>query len=407
MIWTKSYLTRTKSLDLAIRESVFSSFLFSIGLSYVMTPDEVAFIQQAVIFVSENGWKFLPEYIFYEDTAEWRHRTIKNKKPFRRWLNDVTVVDGKFHYSPKARSIEGLSTDGDQMKRLFEEYLREAKEEEEKVVKTIRSPHYVVSEYKSGNVKNAQSSLVESYRWYVTPIEAYQDVRSDYSQQNEAMLPHLLIDVKSGKSGDVQIEVEQNDKTENQSVDVAQSSSPPVAPSTSSSSTESETLKRPSATSTSSVNPFAVKLAGKKAHAVTPASCGVSASGREIVPLSVVSMVQEEGVEFHYRTGVDGALEFTAVVPGMDFAERVKHMKKHKELFPPVPNRLMKLLGQAIGHFDMLHEGDRVMLGLSGGKDSLTMLHCLLQLQRRSPTKFELACVTVDPQTTGFDPRYE
>ena len=46
-----------------------------------------------------------------------------------------------------------------------------------------------------------------------------------------------------------------------------------------------------------------------------------------------------------------------------------------------------------------------MMLGLSGGKDSLTMLHCLLALQRRSPVKFELACVTVDPQTTGFDPR--
>ena len=52
----------------------------------------------------------------------------------------------------------------------------------------------------------------------------------------------------------------------------------------------------------------------------------------------------------------------------------------------------------------MIKEGDKVMLGLSGGKDSLTMLHCLLQLQRRSPIKFELACVTVDPQTTGFDP---
>lgn len=44
------------------------------------------------------------------------------------------------------------------------------------------------------------------------------------------------------------------------------------------------------------------------------------------------------------------------------------------------------------------------MLGLSGGKDSLTMLHCLLQLQRRSPIKFELACVTVDPQTTRLRP---
>ncbi len=54
----------------------------------------------------------------------------------------------------------------------------------------------------------------------------------------------------------------------------------------------------------------------------------------------------------------------------------------------------------------MIKEGDKVMLGLSGGKDSLTMLHCLLQLQRRSPIKFELACVTVDPQTTGFDPSY-
>lgn len=59
-----------------------------------------------------------------------------------------------------------------------------------------------------------------------------------------------------------------------------------------------------------------------------------------------------------------------------------------------------------MGHYDMIKEGDKVMLGLSGGKDSLTMLHCLLQLQRRSPIKFELACVTVDPQTTGFDPRW-
>lgn len=60
-----------------------------IGLSYVMTPEEVKYIQDAIVFVSEEGWKFLPEYIFYEDTGEWRHKSVKNKKPFRRWLNDV------------------------------------------------------------------------------------------------------------------------------------------------------------------------------------------------------------------------------------------------------------------------------------------------------------------------------
>lgn len=54
-----------------------------------MTPEEVRFIQKAVIFISEEGWKLLPEYIFYEDTGEWKHKSIKNKKPYRRWLSDV------------------------------------------------------------------------------------------------------------------------------------------------------------------------------------------------------------------------------------------------------------------------------------------------------------------------------
>ena len=56
----------------------------------MQTPEEVKYIQDALVFVSEEGWKFLPEYVFYEDTGEWRHKSMKNKKPFRRWLNDVS-----------------------------------------------------------------------------------------------------------------------------------------------------------------------------------------------------------------------------------------------------------------------------------------------------------------------------
>ena len=44
------------------------------------------------------------------------------------------------------------------------------------------------------------------------------------------------------------------------------------------------------------------------------------------------------------------------------------------------------------------------MLGLAGGKDSLSMLHVLLALQRKAPIRFAVAACTVDPQTPEYDP---
>ncbi len=52
----------------------------------------------------------------------------------------------------------------------------------------------------------------------------------------------------------------------------------------------------------------------------------------------------------------------------------------------------------------MIREGDRILLGLSGGKDSLALLVILKHLQRHSPIKFELAACTIDPEIPGFDP---
>lgn len=68
------------------------------------------------------------------------------------------------------------------------------------------------------------------------------------------------------------------------------------------------------------------------------------------------------------------------------------------------PKSLMSAAGRAIGDFSMIREGDRVLLGLSGGKDSLSLLHVLLALQRKAPVRFELAAATVDPQSPDFDP---
>ncbi|CAM9676167.1 unnamed protein product, partial [Phaeothamnion confervicola] len=72
--------------------------------------------------------------------------------------------------------------------------------------------------------------------------------------------------------------------------------------------------------------------------------------------------------------------------------------------FPPPPRNLVRPVGQAIKEWNMIEDGDRLLLGLSGGKDSLSLLHVLLYLQRRAPVRFEVACATVDPQTESFDP---
>ncbi|WP_242466205.1 ATP-binding protein [Chromatium okenii] len=69
------------------------------------------------------------------------------------------------------------------------------------------------------------------------------------------------------------------------------------------------------------------------------------------------------------------------------------------------PKSLLRQVGRAIADFQMIGDGDRILIGVSGGKDSLSLLHILNHLRSYAPVNFEIAVLTVDPEVPGFDPQ--
>ena len=68
------------------------------------------------------------------------------------------------------------------------------------------------------------------------------------------------------------------------------------------------------------------------------------------------------------------------------------------------PKSLLHLAGKAIADYKMIQDNDRILLGVSGGKDSLSLLHILLHLKKHAPISFDVGVITVDPQSDAFDP---
>jgi tRNA(Ile)-lysidine synthase TilS/MesJ len=397
-----------------------------LSFPYFLTERELSFVIKAVDWVATNGWKLLPQYLFYPESGEFKHRTVGVKKPYRRWLQSAVLQeDGSLKSNgsrtqPTSSSLQGKSEAA--MELIYNSYLADA---QRAVDDAVDSAHRAVP--RTVSYGDTLSERAKELRWFILPDDAAKDlacllslVDADEDDECTSIAPKRLYiaSVESNSNSNTASPARNKIEGSHDSPlgTISSESSLPTSPSPPldavSSPPEKNTSKKPSAGSNGASAPPVEGLKKKfKIELSNPPtaedSCSISASvSRMIEPGSDVS----SGVEYKYSKCLStGNLEYTAfvhrakAVPGSQLKAPLKNTKD-KKMFPDVSKKLLYNVGNAIRDFQMIKDGDRLLLGLSGGKDSLAMLHTLLHFQRVAPVKFEIACVTIDPQASGFDP---
>ncbi|CAB9507410.1 cytidine(32) 2-sulfurtransferase [Seminavis robusta] len=386
-----------------------------------LRSEEVQYVVDALVWVAKNGWALMCHYRCNHRTGEWRHANRQGKplgKSERKWLS---------HYDRTSDALKKLTTDTlTPESNGIERVLRDALSNANCILNAARKDQNSIAQaLKMQEVDERGSDALEQLRWFVKPNEialhlsqGLKQVPGTFSAELVGGLRPVAAELYFTTKGEDERAVPSrvNDKTHvaadgdgemslqaaipvNDVALVSADGSNSTRPRRMSNSKSLRPAKRPrtAATATPGSNPSSDVLRKVQNDGVQDVKNETRKPSRDNEKWGRGNFVQP--LLDPASESKSSALKSKKPPPD---GEAGNKQSKKKALRPPA--KLMRLITQAVIQWHMLEEGDRLLLGLSGGKDSLSLLHCLLECQRKLPIKFTIEVCTIDPMTPSFDP---
>lgn len=375
-----------------------------------LTTEMIDYVLQALVWVSKYGWSLMCQYRCNHRTGEWRHANRQGKplgtKDERKWLNHYNV----FHETMNDTNVSHEEIihqrrDGESINKILQQSLKNAEE----ILHHAKSDHKsIVEVLKMGNADLGNDEdddiNLEELRWYVYPKECAQalvDGVSVWDPLDDTTMGAIQPNRKLEENNQVQQESNPNDETSESNCDRKRkepyNNSEARVTDKESSSMNGEIISQNHVVEVDAARVIEMStsfVASTKQQKKAP---------RDSTSWGHVASIADEKKERKQEPIKElTKCQNTKTLIQEDQLLSAKKVKKFRRVKPP--SKIMRAATQAIIQWDMIQNGDKLLLGLSGGKDSLALLHCLLEFQRILPIKFEIEVCTIDPMTPSFDP---